>query len=63
MRKPPAFKIMANSIENDFDEPIRHLNPVAPPSGRLIVKRNGHSITRQIPERSHPSISADFLIG
>ena len=25
-------------------------NPVAPPSGRLIVKRDGHSITRQIPK-------------
>jgi len=26
------------------------MNPVAPPSGRLIVKRNGHSITRHIPK-------------
>jgi len=25
-------------------------NPVPPPPGRLIVKRNGHSITRQIPK-------------
>ncbi|MBV5298339.1 MAG: hypothetical protein JZU64_09490 [Rhodoferax sp.] len=24
--------------------------PVAPPSGRLLVKRGGHSITRQIPK-------------
>ena len=24
--------------------------PAAPPTGRLIVKRNGHSITRQIPK-------------
>jgi hypothetical protein len=25
-------------------------HPVGPPAGRLIVKRNGHSITRQIPK-------------
>ena len=35
---------------NDFDETIKQPYFVAPPSGRLIVKRNGHSITRQIPK-------------
>jgi ERCC4-type nuclease len=36
--------------QDELDEQIQHLNPVAPPSGRLIVKRGGHSITRQIPK-------------
>ena len=49
MKKP------LREIENDDDwgspdEPISHPDPVAPPSGRLIVKRGGHSITRQIPK-------------
>ena len=44
-----------NEIENDDDwdfpgEIISQPDPVAPPSGRLIVKRGGHSITRQIPK-------------
>jgi ERCC4-type nuclease len=44
-----------HEIDNDdgLDFPnttIPHPNPVAPPSGRLIVKRGGHSITRQIPK-------------
>jgi len=26
------------------------LQPAAPPTGRLIVKRDGHSVTRQIPK-------------
>jgi len=29
---------------------VKEHQPVPPPSGRLIVKRNGHSITRQIPK-------------
>lgn len=29
---------------------IREHNPAAPPTGRLIAKRDGHSITRQIPK-------------
>ncbi len=41
--------------ENDDDEydsefSVEEHHPVAPPSGRLIVKRGGHSITRQIPK-------------
>lgn len=36
--------------EDELDEPIQSPNPVAPASGRLIVKRDGHSITRQIPK-------------
>jgi ERCC4-type nuclease len=32
------------------DENQNHMNFVPPPLSRLIVKRNGHSITRQIPK-------------
>ncbi len=42
------------SDELDFsyetESSIRELQPAAPPTGRLIVKRGGHSITRQIPK-------------
>lgn len=45
----------ANEIENDdnignVDKSRRYSYYVSPPSGRLIVKRNGQSITRQIPK-------------
>jgi len=41
-------------METDFNDDDGNkseffINPAPPPSGRLIVKRNGHSITRQIP--------------
>lgn len=40
--------------DEDFDDESveleRQYQPTPPPSGRLIVKRNGHSITRQIPK-------------
>lgn len=39
--------------EDDLYNPdvsIREYHPAAPPSGRLLVKRGGHSITRQIPK-------------
>lgn len=36
--------------DDELDESMQRPNPAAPPSGRLIVKRNGHSITRQIPK-------------
>lgn len=38
--------------ENDVNtyDVERERQPVAPPGGRLIVKRGGHSITRQIPK-------------
>jgi len=39
-----------NFVEGDGIESVSYPNPVAPPLGRLIVKRNGHSITRQIPK-------------
>jgi ERCC4-type nuclease len=42
--------------EDEPDEPIQDPNPASPPSGRLIVKRDGHSITRQIPK---PTILID----
>lgn len=35
---------------NDFDNAMEQTIFVLPPSGRLIVKRDGHSITRQIPK-------------
>ncbi len=37
-------------MDDDLDGEIIWLNPVPPPSRRLIVKRGGHSITRQIPK-------------
>ena len=44
---------------DDMQTPVRLLResqPAPPPAGRLIVKRNGHSITRQIPK---PIVLAD----
>ena len=38
-----------NRYEEDTDDSL-YLNPVAPPSRRLVVKRNGRSITRTIPK-------------
>jgi len=39
------------SVNDDTDNsPADTSGPVAPPSGRLTVKRGGHSITRQIPK-------------
>jgi ERCC4-type nuclease len=49
MTKAPARQSVKDD-EDELDESIQRPNPVAPPSGRLIVKRNGHSITRQIPK-------------
>jgi ERCC4-type nuclease len=51
-RNVPKQKEEAEYIDeaNDFDETIKQPYFVAPPSGRLIVKRDGHSITRQIPK-------------
>jgi hypothetical protein len=40
----------SNEICNDIDGSPECRVFVAPPSRRLIVKRNGHSITRQIPK-------------
>ena len=42
--------IKVDCKKDEPDEPTQHRYPVAPPSGRLIVKRDGHSITRQIPK-------------
>ena len=33
-----------------IDESEMPPSPVSPPTGRLLVKRGGHSITRQIPK-------------
>lgn len=43
------FEIENDDIE-DLNVSIREYHPAAPPKGRLIVKRGGHSITRQIPK-------------
>jgi ERCC4-type nuclease len=48
-----ARKSLADIEEEDFiEETIYYqaLNAVLPPTGRLIIKRGGHSITRQIPK-------------
>lgn len=50
MSKKDWRQMETDSIEDDAIESVSCPNPVAPPSGRLIVKRNGHSITRQIPK-------------
>ena len=49
MPKVPAHHAIEDE-EDELDELIQRPHPAAPPSGRLIVKRNGHSITRQIPK-------------
>ncbi|MDM7986626.1 MAG: ERCC4 domain-containing protein [Smithella sp.] len=45
---------MMNPYESENNgnayEVERELQPAAPPTGRLIVKRGGHSVTRQIPK-------------
>jgi hypothetical protein len=46
----PLYEIENDDDRDCPDESISHPNPVAPPSGRLLVKRGGHSITRQIPK-------------
>jgi ERCC4-type nuclease len=37
-------------LQGNISEPTHGCSFVSPPSGRLIVKRNGHSITRRIPK-------------
>ena len=39
-----------NATEYDPEIFLREYHPAPPPTGRLIVKRGGHSITRQIPK-------------
>lgn len=50
MRKPKVIPVTAAAEESEFREAYRLPNIVPPSSGRLVVKRNGHSITRQIPK-------------
>ncbi len=50
MPKKDSREMETDFMEDDDIESASYPNPVAPPSGRLIVKRNGHSITRQIPK-------------
>jgi ERCC4-type nuclease len=42
--------IKKNDCLDDFNSITQRHCPAPPPTGRLIVKRNGHSITRQIPK-------------
>lgn len=49
MAKKPSDQPVA-AHEDILGELPEQLPPVAPPSGRLIVKRNGRSITRTIPK-------------
>jgi ERCC4-type nuclease len=49
MQKSSSRKIISDD-STELDESIQRPYPVAPPCGRLIVKRKGHSITRQIPK-------------
>jgi len=42
--------IKSDYKEDETDESIQRGRPASPPSGRLLVKRDGHSITRQIPK-------------
>jgi ERCC4-type nuclease len=39
-----------NDSTYDMNVYVRKHHPATPPSGRLLVKRGGHSITRQIPK-------------
>jgi ERCC4-type nuclease len=48
MQKTPQ-EVKNNDDDESYD-PIQRPTPVGPPPGRLIVKRNGHSITRKIPK-------------
>jgi ERCC4-type nuclease len=48
MQKKDIASENLDDFENHEDQ--TSVNFVAPPSSRLIVKRNGHSITRQIPK-------------
>lgn len=52
MREETRHELDADFINEDGieSESRTYLDPVAPPSGRLIVKRSGHSITRRIPK-------------
>jgi ERCC4-type nuclease len=50
MQKMPMPQDVKNSDDGERYESLQRPNPVAPPPGRLIVKRNGHSITRKIPK-------------
>ena len=50
MGKRDEFLADIETIEDDVEDRVLEPNPAPPPSRRLIVKRGGHSITRQIPK-------------
>jgi hypothetical protein len=47
-RTPPSG--VEEDCEDTGADSTQRSYPVSPPTGRLIVRRNGHSITRQIPK-------------
>ena len=50
MAKTPSSGIEEDYFEGSVADSTQQPNPVLPPTGRLIVRRQGHSITRQIPK-------------
>ncbi|MDD5006957.1 MAG: hypothetical protein PHU49_01435 [Syntrophorhabdaceae bacterium] len=50
MGKKDEFKTDNDIIDDDTRNRVPEFKPVPPPSRRLIVKRGGRSITRQIPK-------------
>lgn len=50
MVRARSQEVEKDDIEDEIENSIKYPNPVAPTSSRLIVKRKGHTITRQIPK-------------
>jgi ERCC4-type nuclease len=50
MSTKDSLEMETDFTEDNEMESASYPDPVPPPSGRLLVKRNGHSITRQIPK-------------
>ena len=55
---PPLPEIAVSIVEDEIEEAVDRWRPrpVPPTSSRLVVKRGGHSITRQIPK---PTVIVD----
>ncbi|MDQ1333635.1 MAG: hypothetical protein QG552_585 [Thermodesulfobacteriota bacterium] len=50
MAKTPSSVTEEACLQDNIADPMHEPNFLSPPTGRLIVKRKGHSITRQIPK-------------
>jgi len=46
----PEYEAEKDYNAYDPEISMREYHPAPPPNGRLIIKRGGHSITRQIPK-------------